>query len=83
MNAMKPMASSAIRRGSPCRPLLIGGHQEEGRRAGTENVPYIVGVARAMGREPATPDQVRQRLGIGRFDGARTQAADPIVETRP
>ena len=27
---------------------MIGGHQEEGRRAGTENVPYIVGLAKAM-----------------------------------
>jgi cysteine desulfurase len=27
---------------------MIGGHQEEGRRAGTENVPYIVGLARAI-----------------------------------
>lgn len=28
-------------------PLIIGGHQERGKRAGTENVPYIVGIARA------------------------------------
>ena len=28
-------------------PLIIGGHQERGKRAGTENVPYIVGMARA------------------------------------
>jgi cysteine desulfurase len=27
---------------------MIGGHQEEGRRAGTENVAYIVGLARAL-----------------------------------
>ena len=27
---------------------MIGGHQEEGRRAGTENVPYIVGLAKAL-----------------------------------
>ena len=25
-------------------PLIIGGHQERGQRAGTENVPYIVGM---------------------------------------
>ena len=25
---------------------MIGGHQEDGRRAGTENVPYIVGLAK-------------------------------------
>lgn len=28
-------------------PLIIGGHQERGKRAGTENVPYIVGIGRA------------------------------------
>ncbi len=28
-------------------PLIIGGHQENGKRAGTENVPFIVGMAKA------------------------------------
>lgn len=28
-------------------PLIIGGHQERGKRAGTENVPYIAGLAKA------------------------------------
>ncbi len=35
------------RKGVKIAPLIIGGHQEEGRRAGTENVPYIVGLGRA------------------------------------
>jgi len=33
-----------IRRGTRIRPYLHGGHQEKGRRGGTENVPYIVGL---------------------------------------
>ena len=28
-------------------PLIIGGHQEKGKRAGTENTPYIVGLGKA------------------------------------
>ncbi|HXG35936.1 MAG TPA: aminotransferase class V-fold PLP-dependent enzyme, partial [Dehalococcoidia bacterium] len=33
---------------TPLQPQLLGGSQEKGRRAGTENVPYIVGMAKAM-----------------------------------
>ena len=35
------------RAGSPVTPQILGGGQEEGRRAGTENTPAIVGLARA------------------------------------
>jgi len=44
----KGIGALYVRRGTPWRPLMIGGHQEDGRRGGTENVPYIVGLARAM-----------------------------------
>jgi cysteine desulfurase len=47
-HAPKGVGGLYLKKGTPCRPLLIGGHQEEGRRAGTENVPYIVGMARAL-----------------------------------
>ncbi len=47
MHAPKGVGALFLRRGTPCRPLLLGGHQEEGRRAGTENVPYIVGLGKA------------------------------------
>lgn len=36
-----------VRRGTRMRPILYGGHQERGRRPGTENVPGIIGVGRA------------------------------------
>lgn len=37
-----------IRKGIKIKPLLHGGAQERGRRGGTENVPGIVGVAKAL-----------------------------------
>ncbi|MCL2900356.1 cysteine desulfurase NifS [Brenneria tiliae] len=36
-----------LRRGTRFRPLLRGGHQERGRRAGTENIAGIVGMGMA------------------------------------
>lgn len=33
-----------IRRGTPLRPMLYGGRQERGHRAGTENLPGIIGL---------------------------------------
>ncbi|MCL4110262.1 UNVERIFIED_CONTAM: hypothetical protein GTU68_038618 [Idotea baltica] len=37
-----------LRRGVPLPPFLEGGHQEGGRRAGTETVPLIAGMAKAL-----------------------------------
>ncbi len=47
-HAPKGIGALYVKRGARCRPFMIGGHQEEGRRAGTENVPYIVGMAKAL-----------------------------------
>ena len=43
----KGIGALYIRRGTKFKPLVVGGHQEGGRRAGTENVPGIVGMGKA------------------------------------
>ncbi|NLC55318.1 MAG: cysteine desulfurase NifS [Armatimonadetes bacterium] len=45
----KGVGALFARRDVPWRPLLHGGGQERHRRAGTENVPGIVGLATALG----------------------------------
>lgn len=47
IHAPKGIGVLYIRRGTRIRPFMIGGHQEHGRRGGTENVPYIVGLGQA------------------------------------
>jgi len=47
LHAPKGIGALCIRRGVRVKPFLLGGHQERGMRAGTENVPYIVGLGRA------------------------------------
>ncbi len=47
LHAPKGVGVLYVRRGTRFRPYLKGGHQERGRRAGTENVPYIIGIGKA------------------------------------
>jgi cysteine desulfurase len=47
LHAPKGVGAAYFRKGTPVRAILHGGHQESGFRAGTENVPYIVGLGRA------------------------------------
>ncbi len=47
-NAPKGIGLLYIRKGIKTRSFLDGGAQERKRRAGTENVPYIMGMAKAL-----------------------------------
>lgn len=47
IGAPKGIGALYIRRGTAFEPLIRGGSQDRGRRAGTENVAYVVGLATA------------------------------------
>ncbi len=71
-HAPKGVGIFYVRRGTKIKPFMLGGHQESGRRAGTENVPYIVGIAKAcelarkgMAAEAEQLTRLRDRLEAG------------------
>ena len=61
-HAPKGIGGFFVRRGTRCKTFMIGGHQEFGRRGGTENVPYIVGMAKAIEVAAATHDEDTRRI---------------------
>ena len=71
-HAPKGVGIFYVRRGTKLKPFMLGGHQERSRRAGTENVPYIVGLAKAcelarlgMAKEATELTAMRDRLEAG------------------
>jgi len=47
LHAPKGIGILYVRRGTRFAPFMIGGHQEKGRRGGTENTPSIIGLGKA------------------------------------
>ncbi len=47
LHAPKGVGFLYIRRGTKIKPFMLGGHQERGRRGGTENVASIIGLGKA------------------------------------
>lgn len=75
LHASKGIGVLYVRRGTPFAPFLIGGHQEHGRRGGTENVAAIVGLGQAcelagerLEDENTRVRSLRDRLESGLLD---------------
>ena len=71
-HAPKGIGIFYVRRGTKLKPFMLGGHQERSRRAGTENVPYVVGLAKAcelarlgMAKEAVQLTAMRDKLEAG------------------
>jgi cysteine desulfurase len=80
MYGPKGVGAMFVRRGTPIESLIVGGSHERRRRAGTENVPGIVGLGKAaelamLSLEDGTIDRVkalRDRLEAGILELAGT-----------
>jgi len=59
----KGVGALYVRSGVQLVPVIHGGHQEEGRRAGTHDTPGIIGLARALELAVASCGEEGERLG--------------------
>ena len=62
LHGPKGIGALYIRRGTKFKPLMVGGHQEQGRRAGTENVPGIIGLGKACELAAGYLDDIDTRV---------------------
>jgi len=78
VHAPKGVGALYIRKGTRFHPYLIGGHQEHGRRAGTENVAAIIGmgIACELARTHLTAETVR-------LAGLRDRLEQALLRTCP
>lgn len=58
----KGVGALYVRKGVPYCPLILGGHQENGRRAGTENSLGIIGMGKAVEMRAIEMDAEERRL---------------------
>jgi len=75
-HAPKGVGALYVRNGVNLPTLQIGGGQENGRRAGTENVPYIAGLG-------AAAELVKDIFAMGRVAAMRDKFENEILRTIP
>jgi len=78
LHAPKGIGVLYIRKGTKFSPFMIGGHQEKGRRGGTENVPYIIGLGKACELAKKHLDEENTRIRV-----LRDYLEKKILETIP
>lgn len=62
LHGPKGIGALYVRKGVKFRPLVRGGHQERGRRGGTENVPGIIGLGAAAELAQRHMEEERTRV---------------------
>jgi cysteine desulfurase len=78
LHAPKGVGALYIRKGTKFSPFMIGGHQEGGRRGGTENVASIVGLGVACGLAKKAIDEENMRI-----KGLRDKLEKVLLEKIP
>ncbi|MFR8275937.1 MAG: cysteine desulfurase NifS [Desulfovibrio fairfieldensis] len=78
IHAPKGIGVLYVRKGVRFRPFLCGGHQDRGRRAGTENVPYIVGLG--MAAQLSSDHMQEERVNVARL---RDKLENGLLERIP
>ncbi len=58
----KGIGALYVRKGMDFEPIIHGGHQEANKRAGTENVPGIVGIGKAIELASSNIEEYNQKL---------------------
>src|SRR6266704_3014783 len=78
LHAPKGIGMLYVKRRTKYQPYIIGGHQERGRRGGTENVAYIVAFGRAAELAMAKLDEENSRIR-----GLRDRLENTVLKTIP
>jgi cysteine desulfurase len=89
IHAPKGVGALFIRKGIRFFPFIIGGHQEDGKRAGTENVASIIGLGKAcelarryMDKENLKIKALRDRLEKGLIESCPDARVNGDIENR-
>ncbi|MHC4574706.1 MAG: cysteine desulfurase NifS [Planctomycetota bacterium] len=78
LHAPKGVGVLYVRKGTRLSPFMVGGHQEGGRRAGTENVPGIVGLGKACELAATNIEEENQKI-----KALRDKLQSAILESCP